>query len=241
MTGFSGFPSGKNPYVPIPEVFFTDLLPTIEDSSELKVTLHLFWLLAQKEGNPRCVSAYEIYQDQVLIRSLKRRGDPRPTSDRIRKGLELAVMRGTFLLATLQFNPAGEQEEAMDWYFFNTRKSQKAIAELQNSSLVPAHFLLTEATSAPEKQLQSVNGAYTTPNTIVANVQVQVERPNIFSLYEQNIGLLSPLIAEELRDAAEHYPEEWIDAAFREAVQYNKRKWSYIRAILRRWETEGKA
>ena len=69
---------------------------------------------------------------------------------------------------------------------------------------------------------------------------VLVERPNIFVLYEQNIGLLSPLIADELRDAADRYPEEWIESAFREAVQHNKRKWSYIRAILRRWEAEGR-
>src|SRR5216683_1034701 len=56
MTGFTGFPSGKNPYVPVPDAFFTVLLPEIEDTAELKVTLHLFWLLAQKKGNPRCVS-----------------------------------------------------------------------------------------------------------------------------------------------------------------------------------------
>ncbi|HEV2474582.1 MAG TPA: DnaD domain protein, partial [Chthonomonadales bacterium] len=81
--------------------------------------------------------------------------------------------------------------------------------------------------------------AYTRRET-QAHVQVQIERPNIFILYEQNIGLLSPLIADELKDAAEQYPVEWIEAAFREAVLHNKRKWSYIRAILRRWETEGR-
>jgi DnaD/phage-associated family protein len=69
---------------------------------------------------------------------------------------------------------------------------------------------------------------------------VEVERPNIFTLYEQNIGLLAPLVAEELRDAGERYPWDWIEAAFREAAQQNKRKWSYIRAILKRWETDGK-
>jgi len=73
-----------------------------------------------------------------------------------------------------------------------------------------------------------------------SQVQVQIERPNIFILYEQNIGLLSPLIADELRDAADMYPAEWIETAFREAILHNKRKWSYIRAILRRWETEGR-
>jgi len=74
----------------------------------------------------------------------------------------------------------------------------------------------------------------------VKSIYVEVDRPNIFALYEQNIGLLTPLIAEDLKDAVNHYPEEWIEAAFREALQHNKRKWSYISAILRRWETEGR-
>ena len=66
------------------------------------------------------------------------------------------------------------------------------------------------------------------------------DRPNIFSLYEQNIGLLTPLIAEELREAGETYPSAWIEEAFREAVSLNKRSWRYIHAILERWRTEGK-
>ncbi len=66
------------------------------------------------------------------------------------------------------------------------------------------------------------------------------DRPNIFSLYEQNIGLLTPLIAEELREAEDLYPTSWIEQAFREAVSLNKRSWRYIRAILERWRTEGK-
>ena len=65
-------------------------------------------------------------------------------------------------------------------------------------------------------------------------------RPNIFTLYEQNIGILTPLIAEELREAEETYPAGWIEEAFREAVSLNKRSWRYIQAILERWSTEGK-
>ncbi len=65
-------------------------------------------------------------------------------------------------------------------------------------------------------------------------------RPNIFSLYEQNIGMLTPLIAEELREAEDTYPTAWIEEAFREAVSLNKRSWRYIHAILDRWLTEGK-
>jgi len=62
---------------------------------------------------------------------------------------------------------------------------------------------------------------------------------NIFRLYEDNIGTITPLIAEELRQAEERYPWSWIEAAFREAVELNRRSWRYIKAILRRWEVEG--
>jgi DnaD/phage-associated family protein len=65
-------------------------------------------------------------------------------------------------------------------------------------------------------------------------------RPNIFTLYEQNIGLLTPLIADELREAEQTYPAEWIEDAFREAVTLNKRSWKYAHAILERWHTEGR-
>jgi len=63
--------------------------------------------------------------------------------------------------------------------------------------------------------------------------------PNIFELYEANIGSLTPLIAEDLRDAELRYPEAWIPEAFHEAAELNKRSWRYIETILKRWETEG--
>lgn len=62
---------------------------------------------------------------------------------------------------------------------------------------------------------------------------------NIFALYEDNIGPLAPLIADELKDAEERYPWPWLQAAFREAVALNKRSWRYIQAVLQRWEREG--
>jgi DnaD/phage-associated family protein len=65
-------------------------------------------------------------------------------------------------------------------------------------------------------------------------------RPNIYTLYEQNIGMLTQLIADELREAEQLYPAEWIEEAFREAVLLNKRSWKYIRAILDRWRVDGR-
>ncbi len=67
-----------------------------------------------------------------------------------------------------------------------------------------------------------------------------VERPNIFALYEQNIGPLTPILADGLRDAEQQYPEDWIRDAFRIAVNNNARSWNYIDAILRSWKEKGR-
>lgn len=244
MTGFTGFPSGKNPFVPVPEVFFTVLLPEIEDTAELKVTLHLFWLLAQKQGNPRCVSDRELLADRVLLHGLRRQGDPRPAEERLRHGLEQALVRGTLLRIHLKLlSERSGEEEVISWYFFNTARSRKIVKELQGAEMVPASLLTKDEQVAQEVGVGAAHyttGAASHGRQEKARVQVQVEQPNIFVLYEQNIGLLTPMIASQLEDAADHYPADWIEAAFSEAVQRNKRNWKYIHAILRRWETEGR-
>ena len=68
----------------------------------------------------------------------------------------------------------------------------------------------------------------------------QQERPNIFALYEDTIGMLSPIVAERLKEAEERYPPGWIREAFEIAALENKRSWQYIDAILKRWGSEGK-
>ena len=67
------------------------------------------------------------------------------------------------------------------------------------------------------------------------------EQPDIFSLYEQNIGMLTPMIAEELREAERLYPETWIKDAIKEAVSLNKRNWRYIAKILENWSAGGRS
>ncbi len=65
------------------------------------------------------------------------------------------------------------------------------------------------------------------------------ERSSIFSLYEQLVGTISPLVSDELADAERLYPAEWLEAAFREAAAQNARSWRYVSKILERWAVEG--
>src|SRR5262245_2962755 len=69
---------------------------------------------------------------------------------------------------------------------------------------------------------------------------IAFERPNIFRLYEENIGPLTPLIADALKDAEETYSAEWIAETIELAVKNNKRSWKYCEAILKRWKEEGR-
>jgi DnaD/phage-associated family protein len=65
-------------------------------------------------------------------------------------------------------------------------------------------------------------------------------KSNVFKLYEENIGALTPLIADMLRDAEKNYASEWFEEAFEIAVSRNVRNWKYIHAILNRWKENGK-
>lgn len=76
---------------------------------------------------------------------------------------------------------------------------------------------------------------------IASSSNPPLERPNIFKLYEENIGPLTPLIADALKDAEKAYPPEWVAEALEIAVKSNKRNWKYAEAILRRWKEEGHA
>lgn len=72
-------------------------------------------------------------------------------------------------------------------------------------------------------------------------VEIMPERPNIFHLYEANIGPLTPMIAETLKDAEREYPADWLEEAVRIAVEANARSWRFIQAVLDRWKKEGRA
>ncbi len=87
--------------------------------------------------------------------------------------------------------------------------------------------------------IQAIESGTWNPKTGV--IATPAERRNIFMLYEENIGPLTPLIADALKDAEELYSPEWIADSIELAVKNNKRNWKYCEAILKRWKEEGRA
>jgi DnaD/phage-associated family protein len=62
---------------------------------------------------------------------------------------------------------------------------------------------------------------------------------SISKAYESEIGPLTPMIADDLKDAAKTYPLQWALDAIHEAAVQNKRGWKYCLAILERWKRQG--
>lgn len=212
---FGGFLVTEEPSLAIPRVFITEVLPQLTDLAELKVTLCVFDLLAEMEGYEAPLEEATIYRHGALRASLKRLGSPKEPDESIGRGLELAVSRGTLL----RFAAEHADGHSRSWCLLNTPRNREALGKMTRGVLPPPPIL-----HQPDEP----------PPLIVP------ERPNVFRLYEQNIGLLTPIIADQLIEATEQYPLEWIEEAFAEAVNYNKRNWRYIRRILENWATEGR-
>jgi len=200
----------KMKFTAVPDLFLNRLLPQISDIYELKTTLHIFQTLYHKRGYPRFATYKELAGNRSLMSSLK--GDVQPPDKVLRRALDMAAGRGTILHLALDRDGTPE-----DIYFLNTEADRQVMARIQNGELNLSG-------------LKAIEPAYVDAE----------EPPDIFTLYEQNIGMLTPMIADELRDAEQLYPQDWIRDAIKEAVALNKRSWRYIAKILENWSTEGK-
>ena len=202
MAAFEGF--STQDLVAMPASFFTHVLPQITNAAELRVTLHIFWVLSRQRGRAKRVDWDSLAADEALAQSLRAIAPMRPTSEVLEEGIGLAVERGSLLHVIS--TRAGKVE---NWYLVNTPANRDWAERHRDVQL-----------SHPEHDV--------------------AQRPSIFAVYEQNIGVLTPMMVEELRQASATYPLEWIEQAMREAVVLNIRNWRYVRRILERWEADGR-
>jgi len=204
-------PLNERRVIEVPEALLSEIAPLIRDVGELQLILAVVRMGTERGGVDQPVSREELNRDPGIQRAFQVEGTMRDSAESIERSLELAVARGVVIkLRVID----GDAERI--WYFLNT---------LQNAARVRA---MTNGTESPPKTLWATG----------APPRVEAERPTVFRLYEQNIGPLTPLVAQRLLDALEVYPPGWIEDAVAEAVGYNKRSWRYISRILENWQVE---
>ena len=210
LKGFPGFSAGKTRFTTIPNEFFSEILPLVDDLAELKAILYLLWKLGQGSGDVRYLRLNDALNDLVFLAGMGE--TPEEQEAATRRAFVRAAQRGVLIEVTVK---RGEAEEL--WYFLNSPKGRQAVERLGKGDF---------------------RGLIHDIDDVI--VGLEKERPNIFLLYEQNIGMVTPMIAEKLRQAERDYPEDWIYDAFSLAVERNSRTWAYIHRILQNWAQYGK-
>lgn len=209
----SGLMHEHDASIAIPATFFSDILPGITSIEELHVILFVFRTLDERGGFAYPIAERAFLRDRGLRAALRVEGSPREPDRRIAHGLELAVARGILLRLA-----ASEGRKRSVWYYVNTPENRSSVIAMEQGRITPPTELW------PDEQ----------PPTI------RIERPNAFRLYEQNIGPLTPLIADHISLAIEEYPDDWIEDAIGEAVAYNRRSWRYVSRVLESWQAQGR-
>lgn len=208
---FSGFAQGPFTMTSLPGPFFSELLPLVDDLAELKVLLFCFWALPQKDGPFPYLLRRDFAGNVSLMDGIAVTDPDADPEVLLDAALERAIARGAMLRAVVE----PDEAEPVTLYFVNTRLGRAA--------------------------LEQINAGEWKPGDLDRPVEILPERPNIYLLYEANIGPLTPMIADDLKDAAAEFPRDWLEEAIRISATANKRSMRYIRAVLERWRTEGKS
>lgn len=123
---------------------------------------------------------------------------------------------------------------------YHQSKSPKVAVGIQNDLEnipycdVKIQYLYSINTESQQEQEQEENN----------NNNNNVGIGEIYTLYQQNIGVINPIISEEMQDVWNEIPSglrtNWFKRAITEAVRSNARNWRYIKAILEKWIKAGK-
>ncbi|MCC7209938.1 MAG: DnaD domain protein [Anaerolineae bacterium] len=128
---FAGFPAGNLKRIIVPEQFFSDLLPLIDDLNELKLTVYCLWALQQREGDHRYLRLRDVLADEVFTSGM---GAAKDAEANVCAALARAVARGS-LLEVMVPGPTGD--EAI--YFMNTDKGRRAVEALERGEWQPGN------------------------------------------------------------------------------------------------------
>jgi len=131
-----------------------------------------------------------------------------------------------------------------------------AITEESNGISVASNEQVTEKVNPRLTQDESFNPipSYTsipscnTTTTAVNAREGEAENSNnnldditaeIFTLYQGEIGIMTGVIADKLKDLIDHYPRDWLIQAIGLASVNNVRKINYVEGILSDWVIKG--
>jgi len=226
MTGTPGrfvpIPAGAR-QVALPAALLHQAVPQMQDPAELLVTLYAVAAIQRLRRFPRLLDVASLRAERPLIDALGRFLPHEDVDASFARGLDEAIARGTLLHAV-----ADTSQNPAHVLTLNSESDQRALDRWRRGRLAAAG--LASPAVPPQPGPEGQPDAYSSEGQPL----------NVYALYESTIGPITPQIAGDLAEAEGLYPAAWIDEAFREAAELNKRSWRYIQRILERWQDEGR-
>lgn len=198
-------------YTQTPNDLFDELLP-IMGLAELKVVLCVV----------RHTFGYHADEAKLSIRRIARMTGLSPKS--VMDGSRQAEEHGLIELYT-DGNKTTIWKASVSVLPSNTRRVTKV-----HASVLPTPPL----SAVKERKKQSKEN-----NDDDSAAAIKEKTSVLSTLYESNIGAITSLMADFIRNAAITYPQAWFEPAFEIAVKNNVRKWGYVEAVLEGWKLNG--
>jgi DnaD/phage-associated family protein len=129
-----------------------------------------------------------------------------------------------------------------------TEKVSENLRKREESTYGKGKFSTSELALPKESIKESINNNnnnYIDNNnknitTITDPEKPEITPDDICSLYENEIGLLTPLMRKNIEESLNTFPADWIADAIKTASESNVKKWSYIAKVLDNWARDGK-
>src|ERR1700694_3850533 len=205
----------------IPAAFFSQLLPQINHPNELKTLLYIMFLAGQKRGEPKWVGYWELLEADDLMTGMRRGGDPRQPGEHLREALELCLARGSIIRVEAtppppEFfgnqNAKGDLEPvSVTWFLLNTAGNREFLARLEKGEIQIEETNLLYGVDVWDRPLPEASGQTQAESAAQSPGRAEIKqwqqkqrwkvysaRPDIYTLYEQNIGPLTPILSDRL-------------------------------------------
>lgn len=207
-------------YTQIPNVILDELMPLMS-GSEMKVTLAI----------ARKTFGWQKRQDQISISQLMElTGLSKPS---VRAGIQAGIERGTisrtdtnsgFVYSLVLVKKVSPQDDTGGKKTYPPLvKKFSPLEHKRGKEIYPTKESIKETIKKEDVVVVSENSL-----------------GNIATIYENEIGLLTATISDELQAMMEEYPNTYIEDAIKLAATANKRNLRYVKGILKNWRANGK-
>lgn len=229
----------------------------------------IYWYLPTKDGKPNKLQVIRDNEEWIACSRDQWWERARLTARQMDRIFSILVKAKLLIKKVFRFHGVPvvhirlDKEEFMrQWHALTTAKSEAPTSPNGKvdftKRLNQSHQTVKSTSPDGEIDITQTGKSSTTETTAESTSEIPTEvtkqlqpqtpndsggenRPNIFRVYEENIGALTPIIADKLKDMIAEYGEILTTDAIKESVTAEKRSLKYVEGILRNWKRDGRS